>query len=436
MIKARIEVLLMKIFKNIKNYFSSFLIGNHKPELRALDFIKYIGPGLIVTVGFIDPGNWASNISAGSNYGYALLWVVTLSTIMLILLQHNAAHLGIATGLCLSEAAAINLKPKTTKIVLGSAMLATVATAMAEILGASIALNMLFHVPLKLGATMITIFVCWMLYANSYKKLEKWIIGFVSIIGLSFIFELTLVHIDWSRALLSSAIPVIPKGSMLVIMSVLGAVIMPHNLFLHSEIIQSRQWNLKDESIIKKQLKYEFLDTLLSMGIGWAINSAMILIAVSTFFTKNISVGSLEQAQNMLRPLLGNASAIIFALALLFAGVSSSVTAGMAGGSIFAGIYKEPFDIQDSHTKLGVGITLIGGLITIFFIKDTFQGLVWSQMLLSIQLPITVFLQIYLTSSKKVMGVHANKTLSKIVLWTIAVIVAILNILLLISALY
>ena len=436
MIKVTIEVLLMKIFKDIKNYFSNFLKGNHKPELRALDFIKYIGPGLIVTVGFIDPGNWASNISAGSNYGYALLWVVTLSTIMLILLQHNAAHLGIATGLCLSEAAAINLKPKTAKIVLGSAMLATIATSMAEILGASIALNMLFHIPLKLGATMVTIFVCWMLYANSYKKLEKWIIGFVSIIGLSFIFELTLVHIDWGKALFSSAVPVIPKGSMLVIMSVLGAVIMPHNLFLHSEIIQSRQWNLRDESIIKKQLKYEFLDTLFSMGIGWAINSAMILIAVSTFFTKNISVGSLEQAQNMLRPLLGNASAIIFALALLFAGVSSSVTAGMAGGSIFAGLYKEPFDIHDNHTKLGVAITLIGGLTAIFFIKDTFQGLVWSQMLLSIQLPITVFLQIYLTSSKKVMGAYANSTSSKIVLWTIAVIVAILNILLLISALH
>ena len=113
----------------------------------------------------------------------------------------------------------------------------------------------------------------------------------------------------------------------------------------------------------------------------------MILIAVSVFFTKNISVGSLEQAQSMLRPLLGSASAIIFALALLFAGVSSSVTAGMAGGSIFAGLYKEPFDIQDSHTKLGVGVTLIGGLIAIFFIKNTFQGLVWSQMLLSIQLP-------------------------------------------------
>lgn len=415
----------MTIFKDV-----------HKSKFRALDFIKHIGPGLIVTVGFIDPGNWATNISAGSDYGYALLWVVTLSTIILIILQHNAAHLGIASGLCLSEAASLNLKAKTSKVVIWSAMIATIATAMAEILGASIALNMLFHTPLKLGATIITIFVCLMLYINSYRRLESLIIGFVSIIGLCFIIELTLIHIDWGKALLYSTVPTIPKGSMLIIMGVIGAVIMPHNLFLHSEIIQSRHWNLEDETIIKKQLKYEFIDTLFSMGIGWAINCSMILLAVSTFFTKNLSIGNLEQAQSLLIPLLGKSSAIIFALALFFAGVSSSVTAGMAGGSIFAGLYKKSFDIKDNYTKIGVGVTLIGGLIAIFFIKDTFQGLIWSQTLLAIQLPITIFAQIYLTSSEKVMGIYANTKSTKIVLWIIAIIICILNILLFISSLY
>lgn len=424
------------LFKDINNYFSNFIKNKIKPKLKTLDFIKHIGPGLIVTVGFIDPGNWATNISAGSDYGYTLLWVVTLSTIMLIILQHNAAHLGIASGLCLSEAASINLKPKTAKIVIVSAMLATIATAMAEILGASIALNMLFHIPLKLGATLITIFVCWMLFINSYRKLESIIIGFVSIIGLCFIIELTLIHIDWGKALLYSVVPTIPKGSMLVIMGVIGAVVMPHNLFLHSEIIQSRQWNLEDEVIIKKQLKYEFMDTLFSMGIGWAINCSMILLAVSTFFTKHLPIGNLEQAQSMLVPLLGNASAIIFALALLFAGISSSVTAGMAGGSILAGLFKKCFDIKDRYTKIGVGITLLGGLIAIFFIKNTFQGLIWSQTLLAIQLPITIFAQIYLTSSKKVMGDYANATSTKIILWSIAILICILNIILFISTIY
>lgn len=407
--------------------------GEHKPRLMALDFIKYIGPGLIVTVGFIDPGNWASNLMAGSKYGYALLFTITLSTIMLILLQHNAAHLGIATGYCLSEASTIYLKPWLSRTVLLTAMLAAVSTALAEILGAAIAINMLFRIPIKIGAIMALSLILWMIYSNSYRRLEKWIIGFVSIIGISFIIELALVKVDWHTAIISWIKPDFPSGAMPIIMSVIGAVVMPHNLFLHSEIIQSRQWNLKDEATIKRQLKYEFGDTLLSMMIGWAINSAMILIAASTFFQRKVMVTDLTQAKQMLIPLLGGGAAIIFAAALLFSGISSSITAGMAAGSIFAGIYKEPYDINDSHTKVGVFITLIAAAIIILFIHDPFKGLVYSQMLLSIQLPITVFLQIYLTSSRKVMGKFANSILNKIILMIIAIIVTVLNLMLLLN---
>jgi manganese transport protein len=405
----------------------------HKPKFMAKDFIKYIGPGLLVTVGFIDPGNWASNVAAGAHYGYSLLWMVTLATIMLIVLQHNSAHLGIVTGQCLSEAATIHINPKIKNIALISAVLAAVSTALAEILGGAIALNMLFQIPLKLGSLMVLSLVLWMLLTNSYKKLERWIIGFVSIIGLSFIFELSLIHIEWAKAAVSWITPRFPLGSMPVIMSVLGAVVMPHNLFLHSEIIQSRQWNLNDEAVMEKQLKYEFLDTFFSMLIGWAINSAMILIAAATFFSQRFNVTELNQAQQMLKPLLGNTASIVFALALLFAGISSSVTAGMAGGSIFAGIFGEPYDIHDTHTKLGVGITLIVATIAIFFIKNPFDGLIYSQMFLSIQLPITIFLQIYLTSSKKVMGKYANNKIQRFYLWTIGIIVTALNLSLLIS---
>jgi manganese transport protein len=389
----------------------------------------------LVTVGFIDPGNWASNVAAGADYGYTLLWMVTLSTFMLIMLQHNAAHLGIVTGYCLSESATVYLRPWVSRIALITAIMAAISTALAEILGGAIALQMLFGLPLKIGAVLVLGVVMWMLYTNSYKKLEKWIIGFVSLIGLSFIVELTFVNVNWSEAAISWAKPSFPKGSMPVIMSVLGAVVMPHNLFLHSEVIQSRQWNLEDDEVIAKQLKYEFLDTFLSMIIGWAINSAMILIAASTFFTQKIHVTELGQAQQMLRPLLGNTASVIFAIALLLAGISSSVTAGMAGGSIFAGLFKEPYDINDSHTKAGVGITLIVAALAIFFISDPFKGLVYSQMFLSVQLPISVLLQIYLTSSKKVMGKYANSGIEKILLWIIGIIVAALNIALLISSL-
>jgi len=405
---------------------------SHKPRLMALDFFKYIGPGMLVTVGFIDPGNWASNVSAGSDYGIKLLWMVTLSTLMLIVLQHNAAHLGIVTGDCLSESASKHIRPWLKNIILSTAVVASVSTALAEIMGGAIALEMLFKLPIKIGSILILALILWMLLTNSYKKLERWIIGFVSLIGLCFIIELSLVKIDWPAAMVAWVTPSFPKGSMLVIMSVLGAVVMPHNLFLHSEIIQSRQWNLQDKEVMERQLKYEFMDTLFSMMIGWAINSAMILIAASVFFG-NVKITELGQAQQMLVPMLGSGAAIIFALALLFAGISSSVTAGMAGGSIYAGIFSEPYDIKDNHTKTGVLITLVTAAILILFISDPFKGLVYSQMLLSIQLPITVFTQIYLTSSKKVMGEYANSTKDKIALWSVALCVTALNIALFIS---
>lgn len=411
--------------------FKQFLQEEHGLNQKAREILRYIGPGILVTVGFIDPGNWAANMAAGAEYGYKLLWMVTLSTIMLIILQHNVAHLGIVTGRCLSEAATEYLRPLLSRSVLLSAITAAVATGLAEILGAAIALHMLFQLPLKIGALLIGLGCSWMLWANSYKRLENWIMGFVSIIGLAFIFELSLVHIEWSEAAVGWVTPVIPDGAMLVVMSVLGAVVMPHNLFLHSEVIQSRQWNLENETVIKRQLKYEFADTLFSMCIGWAINSAMILIAAAVFFTNQVQVDELEQASIMLRPLLGNAAAIVFAIALLFAGISSTITAGMAGGSIFAGIFKEPYDIKDHHSWMGVAITYGLSVLIIFFIESPFQGLVYSQMFLSIQLPWTIFLQIYLTSSKKVMGKYANTGLQQIMLWTIGLIVSVLNIMLL-----
>ncbi len=411
---------------NIKKFFND----KQKPDFMASDFIKYIGPGFLVAVGFIDPGNWASNVSAGSDYGYKLLWMVTLSTIMLIILQHNAAHLGITTGYCLSEAASIFMNNKVSKFVLFTALAASVSTALAELLGGAIALNMLFHLPIKIGAIIMVVVILWMLFTNSYKKLEKWIIGFVSIIGASFIFELAMVNVTWKEAAIGWVKPSIPSGSLPIIMSVLGAVVMPHNLFLHSEVIQSRQWNLKDKKIIKHQLKYEFMDTLLSMIIGWAINSAMIIVAAATFNSHGIKVTELNQAQQMLIPLIGSSSAVIFAVALLFSGISSSITAGMAGGSIFAGIYKEPYDIHDKHTSYGVLITILAAGIIILFISNPFNGLVISQMILSIQLPITIILQIFLTSSKKVMGEFVNTKLDKILLIVTAAIVIMLNLLL------
>ena len=181
--------------------------------------------------------------------------------------------------------------------------------------------------------------------------------------------------------------------------------------------------------MIQRQLKFEFKDTLFSMIIGWAINSAMILMAAATFYQRGENqVDDLTTAGNMLTPLLGNEATVIFAIALLLAGLSSSITAGMAGGTIFSGIFNKPYDIATKETRQGVLITMVPAALIILLIRSPFQGLIYSQMLLAVQLPITIFTQIYLTSSKKVMGKYANSTGLKMVLWAIAIVVTALNI--------
>jgi manganese transport protein len=292
---------------------------------------------------------------------------------------------------------------------------------------------MLFKIPIVWGSILTTLFVVIMLFTNSYKKIERAIIAFVSVIGLSFLYELFLVDIDWPLAMRSWVTPSIPEGSMLIIMSVLGAVVMPHNLFLHSEVIQSHEYNKGDAVSMEKRLKYEFYDTLVSMIIGWAINSAMILLAAATFFKSGTPVEELQQAKSLLTPLLGNSAGIIFALALLMAGISSTITSGMAAGSIFAGIFGESYHIKDIHSRVGVLLSLGIALLIIFFIENPFYGLIVSQMILSIQLPFTVFLQVGLTSSKRVMGKYANSRWSTVLLYIIAIVVSVLNIMLLFS---
>ncbi len=409
-----------------------FWRDREKPKLSAyLDIFKSLGPGLIVAVGFVDPGNWASNIAAGSTYGYQLLWVVTISTIMLIILQHNAAHLGIVSGKCLSEAATAYMNRPLKNFILTTAMLAAVSTALAELLGGAIALQMLFGVPLRIGAFLMLVLSLYLQFSHSYQRVEKIIVLFVSLIGVAFMAEIFLVPVDWAAARSGWVTPILPAGAMTVVMSVLGSVIMPHNLFLHSEVIQSQQFHLSGPVTIEKKLRTEYIDTIFSMGVGWAINSAIIFIAATAFFSSGIIVDDLAQAGNLLAPILGPLSADIFGVALLFAGIAASLTSSMAGGCIFAGMVGEPYDSADRHTKIGSLLTMIPAFLLILFIESPFEGLIWSQTFLSIQLPFTIFTQLYLTSSKRVMGRYANRPMTKVILWGIGLLVTFFNLLLL-----
>ena len=306
-------------------------------------------------------------------------------------------------------------------------------TSMAEILGGAIALRMLSGIPLPAGAALIALLAWFLLAFNSYSKAERWIVGFVSLIGLAFLYELSLVRGGWiGHAVRGWIVPDIPPGSLPVIMSVLGAVVMPHNLFLHSEIIQSRQWNLQDDAVIRRQLRFELLDTMLA---GWAINSAMIILAAAAFRGAGTSVSELEQAGELLEPILGNQAGVVFALALLCAGAASSVTSCMAGGIMTAGMANKSYDIKDKHSRMGVLGSLCLGLILIWLTRDPFKGLLLSQMALSVQLPVTMVALVSLTSSGKVMGKYANSFLTKALLILLTIVVTVLNVILFVSML-
>jgi manganese transport protein len=413
-----------QIVQGIRSRFGGARTGGH----GGLEILKSIGPGLLVTVGFIDPGNWASNMAAGSQFGYSLLWVVTLSTIMLIILQHNAAHLGIATGQCLAEATTAHLSKPVSRLILASAYLATVATTLAEVLGGAVALKMLVGLPIPVGSVVVAVASLALLMSSSYKRVERWIIAFVSLIGISFLLELALVRVDWAQSAVAWVTPSLPTGSLAIVMSVLGAVVMPHNLFLHSEVIQSQHFEAQGDDVVHERLQHEFVDTLFSMGVGWAINSAMVILAATTFYTHGIVVNDLAKAAATLSPILGTASTVIFAVALLFAGLSSSITAAMAAGTISAGMFGEEYDIHDRHSSIGVVVCMVAATLVCLVVRDTFQGLVLSQALLSLQLPITVFLQVYLTSSERVMGRWKNSTATKVALVVIGVLVTVIDV--------
>jgi manganese transport protein len=400
-------------------------------RIRHARFLQYLGPGFIVTVGFIDPGNFATNAAGGASFGYQLLWVITLSTLMLILLQHMAAHLGIQTGRCIPEAISEHFSRPARTVIGVSAMLACVATALAEVLGAAIGLNILFHIPLVVGATLAGIAVVALIWSQAYHRLEHLIIGFVSIIGFCYLAELIIVKPDWSQAISGSFTPSLNSQSVLIAMAMLGAVVMPHNILLHSEVIQSRDWSARDDKEREQLMRFEFLDTLLAMGAGWVINSAMIVVAAAVFFKAGVQVTELPQVAQTLTPLAGPVAGLLFAIALLCSGVSSSITAGLAGGTCFSGFIGKPTEFGDKWFKIGVTLTLIPAILIVGLGFDPMKALILSQASLSIQLPFTIIPLFLLTRSEKVMGRFRNTWRENALLLITAFIVIGLNALLL-----
>ena len=394
--------------------------------------LSFLGPGFLVTLGFIDPGNWAADISAGSAFGYKLLWVITLSTIILIVIQNMAAKLGIATGKSLS----VNIKehfPAPAAAFIGiTIVLACAATDVAELIGGAIGFRLLLGLPLWAGALLTVVLKTSLIVTQRYHRLEGTIIVFLSVIALCYVLEIAIIKPDWAAFGPSIIRPVLDRGSIYSAMAILGAVVMPHNIFLHSNVIHSRKWGISEEEKASV-LRFERIDTSTAMALGWLVNSCILIVAAAVFFENHLTVVSLEQAAVTLKPLAGPLAGLLFAVALLLAGFGSSVTSSMAEANVITGFLGKPEDPRTWLYRVALFVTAIPSFFVIAFGADTYRVLILSQTVLSIQLPFTIVPLIILCRSRKVMGNLRSRRLETAAALLISAIVVALNIFLLYS---
>jgi manganese transport protein len=403
---------------------------NTKFSLKKV--LAFLGPGFLVTVGFIDPGNWATNIEGGSTFGYSLLWVITLSTLMLIVVQNMAAKLGIATG----KSLAVNIREgfaRPVSALIGVTVVAAcVATDVAELLGGAIGFRLLFGFPIWLGA-LITVFLeIFFIIGERYHRLERTIIGFLGIISLCYVAELIIIKPDWKQVFPSLVVPRLNRSSIYIAMGILGAVVMPHNIFLHSNVIHSRNWGITQEKKLEL-LKYEKTDTYTAMTLGLVVNAAMIIVAARVFHANGMTVTSIEEASKTLAPLAGPLAALLFAVALVFSGISSSITSSMAEVNVITGFLGQPEDPRTLLYRISTFITAIPSFIIILTGLDTYKILIFSQVVLSIQLPFTLIPLLILCRRGKLMGNFKSRLPEFILALAISVLVIGLNIYLLYS---
>jgi len=378
----------------------------------------------------MDPGNWGTNIAGGSGFGYRLLWVLLISNFMAILLQGLSARLGIVTGKSLAE----NCRDHFSKPVSFSLWLmaeaAMMATDIAEFLGAAIGFYILFGIPMFHAGLLagVVVFLILGLYRFGFRAVEFVIISLVAIIGFAYVIELFLAKPDWSEVAYHVVVPHIDSASIYVAMGMLGATVMPHNLFLHSGIIQTRSLMLPDEPEsrrTKKLFRFAVIDSLLALNLAWLVNSAMIVMAAAVFFTNGIAVDSIQEAHRTLEPLLGGLSSVAFAIALLAAGLSSSTTGTMAGQIVLEGFLKIKISLWLRRL-----ITMIPALVVIALGLNELDVLVLSQVVLSIQLPFTIIPLILFTRKREIMGEHANGKATNTLAYASAALIMGLNILL------
>lgn len=405
---------------------------------KKWSFLKFVGPAFLVSVGYMDPGNWATDIDAGARFGYKLLWVILASNLIAILLQTLSAKLGIATGKDLAQLCRDKYSRRASIGLWFTAELAMIATDFAEFMGSAIAIKLLFHIPL-LEATLITgldVFLILALQRYGFRWVETAIILFVATIMFSYVIELFYSKPDWAQVPGGLLYPGIDKGSILVAIGILGATVMPHNLYLHSNIIQTRFLYNEDNIVIKKKvMRFAMLDNVWALNMAFIVNAAILIMSASAFGSRNMQVAEIEHAHLTLQTLFGTASATIFAIALLASGLSSSATGTMAGQIVMEGF----LDIKVKPWLRRIIFRIIVIVPAVFAIAaglDPLRMLVISQVVLSFQLPFAIIPLLKFTSDRKLMEGFANKGYINVLGVTCAVVIIVLNLYLIYSTFF
>ena len=372
------------------------------------DFLRYLGPGFIVTVGFIDPGNWATNVAGGSEFGYSLLWVITLATLMLILFQSMSARLGIVTGHSLAYNVRQRFSRPWTGVFGVSIVIACIATDVAELLGGALGFQLLFGLPLMVGGVITVVLKIVLIATGRYRHIERVIVVFIGIIAACYLIELALVSPEWGAAARGAFIPHLSAASIAVAIGMLGAVLMPHNIYLHSNVVLNRGQPPDDEGR-RRVITYELGDTALAMGLGWMVNCAMVIVAAAVFFRHGVTITSLGEASASLEPLAGNLARLLFGIALLLAGLGSSFTSAMAEVNVLTAYLGRPEDPRTKFYRISLFVLALPALAVISSAADSYRVLIYSQVALSIQLPLTILPLVLLVSDRRVMGAFASR---------------------------
>jgi len=416
--------------KSFDEYHSSIDTLHVKNRWKRL--LAFLGPAYLVSVGYMDPGNWATDIAAGSKFGYALIWVIILSNITAILVQSHSARLGLVTGKDLAQFSRSYYGKGLNFIFWILAEIAIAATDLAEVLGMAIGLNLLFGLNMLVGVSlsMFDTLIIMFLIKKGMRMLEAIIIGLISIIGISFLIELFFSKPSLT-GIISGIVPTLPgTGALYIAIGIIGATVMPHNLYLHSSLVQTRRYQTT-KSGIGKAIRFNFIDTSIALNLALFVNAAILILAASTFFrTGHHEVEDISQAHKMLEPLLGSVLApVLFAIALIASGQSSTLTGTITGQIIMEGYLN--MRIQPWLRRLITrSLAVIPAFITILVAGPSMAGplLILSQVILSLQLGFALVPLVHWVSSRRVMGDFKIRNITAFITWVVVLMIVVLNV--------